>query len=1019
MKNTLLLFFSSFLLWSFAFAQQKIKYAFTHYGQAQGLVSNEAVCTVQDKEGYIWIGTSNGLQRYDGVRFLTFKQQKDNPASIPGSYIQQLHIDKKGNLWLMADGNRAGIFDTRWFTFKEAAINLEDPSYQRASKRIVEDEQGNVMMVIGSIQLLTYDQKSNEFSAAHNFIPVQKEWGIVDIHQLPGTTKYVIGTHQGLMLYNSRTKEINRAGHNPGKEPLVERFGQLKSAGHLMTDQRGRLWFDIWDEFPRIYMYDIRKNETELANYDFLAAAGGYHEVHGFLQQKDGNIWINGLGVFARYLEKEKKFQMVHNGYENEQSIAYAKVNHLTEDREGNLWVATNNNGLYRFNPAEQFFTNIRHNHRQSGKPGDGSVMSFAFTKNKNILAGTWGDGLYRYDSNLNVLPLNIKGFSEKGTPSIWGMCLSADSNTIWMASQPGIHRYDQAAGKVTFYNPPAMKNRTVRQVEEDRFGNLWLGTQSIGLFKWDKKKGSRNFDEGISFFKDLPAAQVIKIYVDKKGNVWVAYDGGGVYVIDPATDKVLMHFGSKEPEGRKLPDDIVRGILQYNDSLMLILSNGLHVYHNVQQKIIASIGNSETTFGPAVAIEKDRFGYVWLSGVSGIYRVNIFSRIFIGFSRVDGIANDYFIVSSSLALPDGRMLFGADNQFVAFDPSRVQINDVTPPVVLTGFSLMNKALLVDSLMQRNRVELAPEDNAVVIQFSGLSYNSAYIIRYKMEGLDKDWKIADKNFEAIYSYLPPGNYVFKLRSEDAEGKPGPHITELKIKVRPPFWKTWWFLGLVIFAATAILFWLDKLRMQKLKATESIRTRIATSLTEDLSNSLSSINISSELAKTKVDSDTQRTKEYIGQISETSNRMVQAMYDMVWSIDPGNDTMSDTIDRMKGYAMETENSNAITVDFDIDARVEQLKLDMEHRYELLCIFKEALNNAVKHSDCRNVKVSLRLNKQLLMMLIVDDGKGFVMSDAAMLSRGMSDMRRRAAILNARLYVESEINTGTVVKLETPV
>ncbi len=1019
MKKVLLLFFSALFLASVALAQPVRKYAFTHYGQAQGLSSNEALCTVQDKDGFIWIGTSNGLQRYDGVRFLTFKQQKDNPSSIPGNYIQQLLIDKKGNLWLMADGKRVGIFDTRWFTFREVSIRPEKEHHLHGQKKIVEDEQGNMMMVIASVQLLTYNEKANDFSAAHNFIPIHEEWGIVDIYQLPGTAKYIIGTHTGMIVYNSLTKKINRSGNNPDNELLVQRFGHLKSAGHFMTDNSGRLWFDIWIDFPRIYAYDTRKDETVLANYDFLAATGGYHEVHGFLQQKDSSIWVVGLGVFARFLEKEKKFQMVYNGYENEQSIAYAKVGHLTEDREGNLWVATSNNGLYRFNPAEQFFTNTRHLHRQSGKPGDGSVMSFAYAKNGTILAGTWGDGLYRYDSNLNVLPLNIKGFSEKGTPSIWSMCLSADSNTIWMASQPGIHRYDQAAGKVTFYDPPAMKNRTVRQVAEDSFGNLWLGTQSIGLFKWDKEKGRTNFNDGISFFKDLPVAQVIKIYIDKKGNVWVSVDGWGLYVIDPATNKVLMHFGSKEPQQRNLSTDIVRDVMQYDDSLILILGNSLMLYHTEQEKIIRSVGSTDATFGPAVSMEKDRFGYVWLSGVSGIYRANIYSRIFIGFSRVDGIANDYFIVSASLTLPDGRILFGADNQFVSFDPSKVQLNEKAPPVVITGFALMNKPLLVDSLFQNERVDLAPEDNSIAIQFAGLSYNSAYIIRYKMEGLDKDWKIADKNFEAVYSYLPPGNYTFQLRSEDAEGKAGPHHTELKIKVKPPFWKTWWFLGMVIFAATAVLFWLDKLRMQRLRATESIRTRIATSLTEDLSNSLSNINISSELAKTKIDTDTKRTKEYISQISETSNRMVQAMYDMVWSIDPRNDTMANTIDRMKTYSGETENIHSISIDFDIDPAIERLKLDMEHRYELLCIFKEALDNAARHSSCRYVKVSLRFNKARLIMMIIDDGKGFLMSDAAMLSRGMSDMRRRASSLNAGFYVESEINTGTVVKLEMPV
>ena len=201
--------------------------------------------------------------------------------------------------------------------------------------------------------------------------------------------------------------------------------------------------------------------------------------------------------------------------------------------------------------------------------------------------------------------------------------------------------------------------------------------------------------------------------------------------------------------------------------------------------------------------------------------------------------------------------------------------------------------------------------------------------------------------------------------------------------------------------------------------ESVRTRIATSLTEDMSSSLTNINISSELAKTKIDSDTRRTKEYIGQISETSNRMVQAMYDMVWSIDPKNDTMANTIERMKSFAAETENVHPIDIDFDIDKQVDKLELDMEHRYEILCIYKEAVTNAAKHSDGRHVKVSLRYNRPKLLMMILDDGRGFSMDDAAMLGRGISDMRRRAAAINSVLYVESEINTGTVVKLEMPV
>jgi Signal transduction histidine kinase len=207
-------------------------------------------------------------------------------------------------------------------------------------------------------------------------------------------------------------------------------------------------------------------------------------------------------------------------------------------------------------------------------------------------------------------------------------------------------------------------------------------------------------------------------------------------------------------------------------------------------------------------------------------------------------------------------------------------------------------------------------------------------------------------------------------------------------------------------------------MQKIRATERIRTRIATSLTEDMTNSLSSINISSELAKTKVDTDRERTKEYIAQISETSNRMVQAMYDMVWSIDPKNDTMMNTIERMKSFAVEVESLHNVDIIFEIEEAAAKLNLDMAHRYELLSVFKEAISNATKHSVARHIQVSLRLKNSKFFLLIEDDGNGFDINKAT-LGRGMNDMKRRAADIKASLHIESEQNTGTIVKLEMPI
>ncbi|HUP14186.1 MAG TPA: ATP-binding protein, partial [Niastella sp.] len=223
-----------------------------------------------------------------------------------------------------------------------------------------------------------------------------------------------------------------------------------------------------------------------------------------------------------------------------------------------------------------------------------------------------------------------------------------------------------------------------------------------------------------------------------------------------------------------------------------------------------------------------------------------------------------------------------------------------------------------------------------------------------------------------------------------------------------------FFGLIIFVGVGIFLWVDKLRMQKIKATESVRNRIATSLTEDMGNSLSSINITSELAKTKIDTDSERTKEYINQISDSSNRMVQAMYDMVWSINPHNDTLQHTIDRMKNYAAEMESMYSPSIIFQIDEQAKDLRLRMETRYEMLSIFKEALNNAARHAQAKYIEVTLQYKSPTITLCVRDDGKGFNV-ELVELSRGLSEMRRRAGTIEARLTLKSEINTGTTLVL----
>jgi signal transduction histidine kinase/ligand-binding sensor domain-containing protein len=1006
-----------FLLINLVNAQQVKRYSFTHHGMKEGLASNVTSCVAQDEMGYIWIGTNNGLQRFDGVRYITFRAKKNDPASIPNNGIVQILFDKKNNLWIITADQKVGIFDTHNFIYREQKLKLTKQSVLNLGEKLICDEDGNILLLFMNGGYITWNEKKQEFSAEYNFIPLPDDWKLLDITQQPGTKKYWIGTRNGSVLYDLQTKQLSYTGHNVSKNRFIETLGNIPLPTGFLVDKKQRLWFFSWASgLPCIYVYDLKNEKLLIDRYNFYPVLNNYFELGGFLQQKNGTIWVRGLGIFARYVEGDRQFELVYNGYENEQSIAYNRVDYLYEDREENIWVVTNTNGLYQFNPSSQFFTNIRHTNRLSKQPSDGSVMSFINTRRGTYFVGTWSDGLYELDKNFRELPVHIKGLN----PGAFAWCLSfsPDSNLIWMGAQPGIFCIDQKKQSASFYNPPIMEDKTVRQIVQDKFGNLWMGTQSLGLFKWTNREKEKKLYENVSQYQGIPPSQIFKISIDKKGYVWVCTSNYGLYVIDPATDKIVLHFGTDEPAERKLFWKSVVSALQYNDSIIAIAANAIYLFNTNQQKIVKKIDIPETIPGFIAAMEKDSNGYLWISSTNGILRLNPKNEIFIQFDRTDGIANDYFIIASSYVLPDGKIFFGADNQFVVFDPHQVRINDPAPDVAITGFKLMNKNLLLDSLLKYNSVKLAHKDNSIAIEFSGLSYSRTYSIHYKLEGLDKEWKRSDKSNQAIYTYLPPGKYTFLAKTENAEGISSKHITRLSIIVQPPFWKTWWFFGLVVFAITALLFWLDKLRMQKIRATESIRTRIATSLTEDMTNSLSSINISSELAKIKIDTDQERTKDYITQISETSNRMVEAMYDMVWSIDPKNDTMLNTIERMKSFAVETENLYDIDIVFDIDEAAVDLNLDMAKRYELLSVFKEAISNVVKHGSAKHVQVSLRLKNSRFFMMIEDDGKGFDLNKTAF-GRGMNDMRRRAEAIRASIYFESEKNTGTIVKLEMPV
>jgi signal transduction histidine kinase len=285
-----------------------------------------------------------------------------------------------------------------------------------------------------------------------------------------------------------------------------------------------------------------------------------------------------------------------------------------------------------------------------------------------------------------------------------------------------------------------------------------------------------------------------------------------------------------------------------------------------------------------------------------------------------------------------------------------------------------------------------------------------------LEGIDKEWKKSNVLNQAVYNYLPPGDYTFKVRALNGDGEVGKTST-IKLTVKPPFWKTPWFIGIIAFIALIVLYWIDKFRMATIIENQNTRTTIATSLTKDMSTTLNNINVLSEMAKYKTDQDIERTKEYVTQISENSNRMIEVMDDMVWSINPENDGMDNLIRRMRKYASLVQQRFNVEISFYSDPALNNRRMQMDKRHELFLMFKEIVLNLGKHSNSRFAEIRIECIKSKMVLNVMDDGKGFD-TDSVIYGRGLNEIRNRAASLHARVEIDSKVNNGTTVRLTMP-
>jgi ligand-binding sensor domain-containing protein len=998
-------------------APQAKQYVFTHFNSFNGLASNIANNVIQDKRGFMWLATWDGLQRYDGNKFLTFRNEPGNPKSLPGNVVDRVYEDKRGNLWIMVN-KKVGIFSTTDFSFTEIPLqgnSEKDPL--PVALLIEEDEKGNAMLYVLQKGIYIYDQAKKMFTLDHPFtLPAHNSF--IAHHYKAGSGQIWFAGYSGLSMYDTKTKHLNYGGHNPDNNEVIRQLGKETKLVNVFGQQGDIFWYVTWDtgepDAPWIEAHNLRTGKKE--RFSIGKQFGlNYFEVGISLQQKNGRMWVSGKGFLTEYTGGKQPFQLVRNEH-GDQSIKFDQLFNLYEDRENNIWASTDN-GVFLFNPDAQLFNSYRLIRPDGSGLIEGPAQSALQLEDGNILVGAWNGGLYYYDSAFNLLPLPRGLQKHQNIFAAWCMRIHSISHKLWIGMQGGgMIVYDPATETSDMFYHEIMEGRTVRQVTEDRYGNLWFGLQGGQIIKWNMKASGGDPRKGYTRVRPATGNYVFKMITDSKGFIWAATVAGGVFKFDPVTNAEVDHITVQGPDGHRLQYHDASDILQYNDSLMLIASGGINILNLNTGRISFITSNDGLPANTVMCFQKDNKGTLWVGMMHGLCRVNLEKKIFTRYDRRDGLFFDNFYQSGAHKLNDGRLLFLTEHDFFTFNTDRLTQVVQPPRPVITEFRIANKQAWTDTLGVGDRMVLDYDNSTVQVEFSGLRYmhQNKVLYYYKLENLDKDWIAAGDRLQAWYSYLPSGKYTFRVKSENENGVTSPELSFV-IVVQPPFWRTWWFYGLIVLIAAGILYRIDRERVSRIVALQKVRTQIANNLHEDINTTLNNINLLSEMAKIKADKDIDRSKEYIDQISEKSHNMIIAMDDMLWSINPANDSMEKTILRMKEFVEALKSRYGTGMQMVVDNDVRSINIDMATRHEFFLVFKEILRDMVLRTPQGQFLINIDLVKTRLYLKIHDTSPN---AAASVNSMTMTGLKKRIAAIGAELDIQPG-KTGIAVILLLPV
>lgn len=1001
-------------------AAQKPYLYFNKLTTQNGLSHNRVNCIIQDQRGFIWIGTNDGLNRYDGHNFTIYRHQPGNVSTLSGNIITDLLEDEKGILWIAtADGGltRYDYHLAPAQQFKQYKHLPGDSSSIPVNiiNALIEDGYGFLWLASGSKSVLRFNKQSERFEE-----PIKT--GTKNILDLVLDRNGIIWAgRQGGGLLKINTKDLS---HEMDKR-YFNLYAKLPHAtvSSLYMDKTGDIWYGSWDKL--LYRYNTHTQREEY----FGKSKGLYNfpddDILSFAEDSSGRLWMGGrYKGLTLYDSKLKKFYNYQYEISQDGSVADNYISRVFIDRSGMVWLGTNK-GISIYNPSQQPFV------QNFLPPANKSITLYDFFKDEH--ASLWiatSDGLFIRKAGSD--DFEHRKLLYKGAPLTISRIFKDDKGTVYLGTNISLFIYDPSSNKISLlpntekdpviYNiinsnivsiikdsiegHPViiaspyghylsyydlvekrwvsrtdttkqiltrfnLRENLIRKIYKTSNGNIWLANGKFGLGKW--KKGRVPF---VNYYQNDPANSqsisnnnVYDIVEDAKGNLWVSTYGGGLNYFDTRSGSI-SHIN--------VTNNLLEGLQVDDKGCVWMISNGnLNKYDPVEK--------TNTAF---VLPDLEKSG--------GVSR-NIYKDV------------------------TGNMYVAGNNYFIQFNPGDIKPVTTQPGVFLTDFKIFNTSY--SQLLFSKGIVLRHDQNFFAFEFAAPQFFKGQVdYSYMLENYDKDWiEAGERNF-TNYSNLDGGEFTFKVRATDRKGNWIGGYASVKITIIPPFWKRWWFYALCVAITGAGIYGFYRYRINELTKRQNIRNKIAQDLHDSVGSTLSSISVYSQVAKIQhAKGNNEQLSDVIQKIGITSTDMISEMNDIVWAINPRNDSMEKILQRMESFAKPLLQTKNISLVFDYDRSLLHVNLSMEQRKNFYLIFKETVNNVVKYSEAKNLQVSIKVEHHAVHFIAKDDGVGFdavqmkALAARSLSGNGLNNMKRRAKEMTGTCSIDSAPGKGTTVEL----